>query len=208
MSDFIKYLLVIVISYFIGNFAPSYFMGKILKNIDIREHGSGNAGATNALRVLGTESGVVVFILDILKAMLAVQVGLWLTGSKLGGMLAGGMAVIGHNWPVLLGFKGGKGIASSFGLILRLFPHIGLILLAVGTGVILVTRYVSMGSISAVALCPILLILFGEPWEIWLIAVILALIGIFRHKENIVRLKNGTENRISFSRKRSGDNNR
>lgn len=207
MSDFVKYLLVVVISYFIGNFAPSYFMGKIVKNIDIREHGSGNAGATNALRVLGTGAGVIVFIFDILKSVLAVHLGLWLTGSTLGGMLAGGMVVIGHNWPVVLGFKGGKGIASSLGLILALFPEVGLILIAVGAGVILVTRYVSLGSISAVILCPILLIFFGEPWGIWLIALILAFIAIFRHKDNIIRLKNGTENRISFSRKQAGENN-
>ncbi len=207
MSDLLKYLLVIVISYFIGNFAPSYFMGKVLKNIDIRDHGSGNAGATNALRVLGTGSGIIVFTLDILKAVLAVQMGLWLTGSKLGGMLAGGMAVIGHNWPVVLGFKGGKGIASSLGLVLTLFPQIGLIILVVGAGVILITRYVSLGSISAVILCPILLIIYGEPWEIWLIAVILAVMAIFRHKDNIIRLKQGNENRISFSRKQAGENN-
>jgi len=201
MSVLSKYLLAMFISYFIGNIAPSYFIGKALKNIDIRDHGSGNAGATNAFRVLGAAAGVIVFICDTLKSVLAVHVGLWLTGTQLGGMLAGAMAVIGHNWPVVLNFKGGKGIASSFGLVLTLFPTIGLILLAVGIIVILITRYVSMGSISAIILCPILLIIFGQPLEICLIAVILAAIAILRHKDNIIRLKQGTENRFSFRMK-------
>src|SRR5690554_3351130 len=124
MSVFLRYLLVIVISYFIGNFAPSYFIGKITKNIDIRDYGSGNAGATNTFRVLGAAAGVIVLICDVLKSMLAVHAGLWLIGTQLGGMVAGGMAVIGHNWPVMLRFKGGKGIASSLGLVLALFPQI------------------------------------------------------------------------------------
>ncbi|HHU48933.1 MAG: glycerol-3-phosphate 1-O-acyltransferase PlsY [Caldicoprobacterales bacterium] len=202
MSDFVKYLLVILISYLIGNFAPSYFMGKIVKNIDIREHGSGNAGATNAFRVLGALAGGIVFIFDVLKGVLAVHLGLWLTGSSLGGMVAGGMAVIGHDWPVMLRFKGGKGIASSLGLVLVLFPKVGLILLGFGLAVIFITRYVSLGSICAVVLCPILLVVFGEPVELCLIAVILAAIAVLRHRENILRMLKGTENRISFSKKR------
>ncbi len=201
MSVFLRYLLVIVISYFIGNFAPSYFIGKITKNIDIRDYGSGNAGATNTFRVLGAAAGVIVLICDVLKSMLAVHAGLWLIGTQLGGMVAGGMAVIGHNWPVMLRFKGGKGIASSLGLVLALFPQIGLILIAVGVIVILITRYVSLGSITAVILCPILLVIFGYSWEICLIAGILAGMALLRHKDNIIRLKQGTENRISFRRK-------
>ena len=201
MSVFLRSLLVIVISYFVGNFAPSHFIGKITKNIDIRDYGSGNAGATNTFRVLGAAAGVIVLICDVLKSMLAVHAGLWLIGTQLGGMVAGGMAVIGHNWPVMLRFKGGKGIASSLGLVLALFPQIGLILIAVGVIVILITRYVSLGSITAVILCPILLVIFGYSWEICLIAGILAGMALLRQRDNIIRLKQGTENRISFRRK-------
>jgi glycerol-3-phosphate acyltransferase PlsY len=201
MADFLKFLLACVAGYFIGNFAPSYFLGKILKRIDIREHGSGNAGATNTFRVLGTWAGVIVFICDILKGVVAVTLGLWLTGGRLGGMLAGGFAVAGHNWPVVLSFKGGKGIASSLGLILVLFPKIGLILFFVALIVVLISKYVSLGSISAAILFPILLIVFREPWELCIIGFLIALLAVLRHKENIVRLRNGTENQISFLKK-------
>ena len=123
-----KYILVIVIGYIMGNFASSYFVGKLLAKIDIREHGSGNAGAANTFRVLGATAGAIVFVCDVLKGILATAIGLWITGSRAGAMLAGGMAVIGHNWPVFFRFKGGKGIAASFGLIIVLFPKIALIL--------------------------------------------------------------------------------
>ncbi|MGI6527837.1 MAG: glycerol-3-phosphate 1-O-acyltransferase PlsY [Caldicoprobacterales bacterium] len=202
MTVVLKYLLACAAGYFIGNLAPSYFLGKLLRKIDIREHGSGNAGATNTFRVLGTSAGVIVFICDILKGVLAVYIGLWLTGSSLGGMLTGGFAVAGHNWPVVLSFKGGKGIASSFGLILVLFPAIGLILFFIALIVVLLSRYVSMGSISAAILFPILLAVFGQPWELCFIGLLLAGMAVLRHRENIQRLRQGTENQVSFLKKR------
>lgn len=194
-----KYLLAAIIGYLIGNFAPSYFLGKITRNIDIRDHGSGNAGATNTFRVLGVRAGVIVFICDVLKGVLATLIGLWITKSQFGGALSGGMAVIGHNWPVFLSFKGGKGIASSFGLIITLFPGIGLILFAVAAILTLSTKYVSLGSISGAVLFPILLILFKQPFPMIIIGAALALIAVYRHKDNIKRLLNGRENKISFS---------
>lgn len=193
-----KYLLVAIIGYVIGNFASSYFVGKITKNIDIREHGSGNAGATNTFRVLGVKAGFIVFISDVLKGVLATLIGLWLTKNQFGAALSGSMAIIGHNWPVFLNFKGGKGIASSFGLIITLFPNIGLILFVVAVVLILVTRYVSLGSISGAVLFPILLIFFKKPFPIILVGTVLALIAIYRHKDNIKRLLNGQENKISL----------
>ncbi|HHY82722.1 MAG TPA: glycerol-3-phosphate 1-O-acyltransferase PlsY [Clostridiales bacterium] len=197
----IRYIIAALIGYFVGNIASSYFAGKIMKNIDIREHGSGNAGATNTFRVLGAKAGVIVFICDILKGILAVYIGLWLTGDKLGGMLAGGAAILGHNWPVFLNFKGGKGIASSFGLILILFPKIGLILFLIAGTLVLLTRYVSVGSISGAILFPIFLVIYGEPWEICMIGLFLALIALLRHKDNIIRLSEGKENKITFTKK-------
>jgi len=196
-----EYIIAIVIGYFIGNIAFSYLAGKALKNIDIREHGSGNAGATNTFRVLGAKAGVIVFACDILKGMLAVCIGLWLTGTRLGGMLSGAAAILGHNWPVILNFKGGKGIASSFGLILVLFPKIGVILFVIAVAVIFISHYVSLGSISAAVLFPVFLVIFGEPWEICLIGTVLALIAVLRHKDNIIRLSKGEENKFSLSQK-------
>lgn len=197
-----KYILPAVIGYLIGNFATSYLIGKITKNIDIREHGSGNAGATNTFRVLGVKAGILVFVFDVLKGVLATLIGLWLTGDKLGAVLSGGMAVIGHNWPVLLNFKGGKGIASSFGLILTMFPTIGLILFVIAVALIAATKYVSLGSISAAILFPILLVIFSQPPAIILIGTILALIALYRHRENISRLLKGKENKFTFSPKK------
>ena len=198
-----KYILVIVIGYIMGNFASSYFVGKLLANIDIREHGSGNAGAANTFRVLGATAGAIVFVCDVLKGILATAIGLWITGSRAGAMLAGGMAVIGHNWPVFFRFKGGKGIAASFGLIIVLFPKIALILFAAVVPLMLITRYVSLGSITAAVLLPVLLVAYQEPPNIVLIGILLAVLAIFRHKDNLVRLWEGTENKISF-KNRSG----
>ncbi len=193
-----KYILAIILGYLIGNFATSYVAGKLIANIDIRNHGSGNAGATNTFRVLGPAAGTIVFIGDVLKGLLAALIGRWLTGTVAGGMLAGTFAVVGHNWPVMFNFKGGKGIASSFGLIMALFPKIGLILFVVVVTVILVSRYVSLGSITAAVLFPILLIIFGQPFRIVLIGLILCLMTLWRHTDNISRLRMGKENKISF----------
>ncbi|NLB41168.1 MAG: glycerol-3-phosphate 1-O-acyltransferase PlsY [Clostridiales bacterium] len=198
-----KYILVVVIGYIIGNFASSYFIGKLMAKIDIREHGSGKAGATNTFLVLGVKSGTIVFVFDILTGMLPTAIGLWITGGRAGAMLAGVMAVVGHNWPVLLNFKGGKGIATSFGLIIVLFPKIGLIILSVVVPLMLLTRYVSLGSITAAVLFPVLLIAYQEPLKLIWMGFWVALMAILRHKENLVRLWEGKENKISF-KKRSG----
>jgi len=199
------YVLAAVIGYFIGNFSPSYLLGKFSKDIDIRNYGSGNAGTTNAMRVLGTKTGLIVFLCDVIKGAVATWLGMQLTsGSPLGGAVSGCMAVIGHNWPCLLRFRGGKGIACSFGLILILFPKIGLLLFLIVVALVLATRYVSLGSISAAILFPVLLAIFREPPEMILVGVLLALLALFRHKENIKRLLNGQENKFSFSK--SGKN--
>lgn len=198
----IKYILTAVIGYLVGNITTSYYVGKKLKNIDIRQHGSGNAGATNAFRVLGVKAGVAVFIIDVLKGIAAALIGRWLTGTELGGMLTGAAAVIGHNWPVFLSFKGGKGIATSFGLMIVLFPTVAGILFIAAVSIILITRYVSLASISAAILFPVLLAVFGKPVEITVLGVFLCLIALYRHKENIVRLIKGKENKFAFGKRK------
>lgn len=195
------YLLVAVIGYALGNFTASYFVGKGMKNIDIRDHGSGNAGATNTYRVLGLRAGAIVFISDVLKGILAALIGLWIIGSPVGILVAGGFAVVGHNWPVVLDFKGGKGVASSFGVILVLSIELAVILLAFGLLLVLLTRYVSLASISCATLFPILLIVFSYPVEIIILGSLLALMVILRHRANISRLIIGNENKISFRKK-------
>ncbi len=199
------YVLAAVIGYFVGNFSPSYLLGRFCRDIDIRNYGSGNAGTTNAMRVLGTKTGLIVFLCDVLKGAVATWLGMQLTsGSLAGGAISGCMAVIGHNWPCLLRFRGGKGIACSFGLILVLYPGTGLILSLVFVALVLMTRYVSLGSIIAAILFPVLLAIFREPPEMILVGVFLALLALLRHKGNIKRLLNGQENKFSFSK--SGKN--
>lgn len=139
-----KVVITILLSYLLGCFSSAYVLGKLTKNIDIREYGSGNAGATNALRVLGKKLGALTFLLDILKGILAVVIGKYLLGLD-GGLLASIFVVLGHNFPVFLNFKGGKGVATSLGVLMILNWKIGLVCLIVGVTVIILTRYVSLG---------------------------------------------------------------
>lgn len=183
----------ILISYFIGNFSTSMIVSKLWANIDIRKHGSGNAGSTNVLRTLGFKPALITFIGDALKGMLAV----WI-GSKLGGgdtvLLCGIAAIIGHNWPVLFGFKGGKGIATSIGVGIAVNPIIAFICIVVGIMIVVKTKYVSLGSITAISLLPILFIFSG--FKYFAFGLILALMAIFQHRQNIQRLLNGTESKL------------
>ncbi|HZK34585.1 MAG TPA: glycerol-3-phosphate 1-O-acyltransferase PlsY [Bacillota bacterium] len=195
------YVLAAVIGYAIGNFTASYFVGKGMKNIDIREHGSGNAGATNTLRVLGMKAGTIVFVSDVIKGIVAAHIGIWLIGTPTGGLVAGSFAVIGHNWPLVLNFKGGKGIATTFGLMLILFPEVAGIIIAIFVSVTLLTRYVSLASISCAITFPILLYVFKYPSQIILIGIFLAGLAVLRHKANITKLINGNENKIKFRKK-------
>jgi len=196
-----SYILAIAIGYLLGNFTASYFVGKKMKNIDIREHGSGNAGATNTYRMLGLKAGIIVFVCDVVKGIAAALIGRWMTGTLLGGLLAGMGAVLGHDWPAVLKFRGGKGIATSFGLMIVLFPAISGILFVFGVGVVLLTRYVSLASISAAVLFPAMLAIFGQDREIILIGVLLSAIAVLRHRTNIAKLLKGEENRIRFGKK-------
>ena len=193
-----NHIIILLIGYFIGSISSSYLIGKLSGNIDIRQHGSGNLGATNAFRVLGLKAGVGVFVADLLKGVVAALIGMWIAGD-IGGLVGGLAAVLGHNWPVFLGFRGGKGVATSMGLIFTLFPWIGLILVAVGFIVILVSRYVSLASLIGSFLFPVLVAVFGYDQLYVIISIILAGLAIFRHKSNIMRLAQGKENKISFS---------
>lgn len=193
-----RFILIAVIGYFLGNISSSYIVGKLGSNIDVREYGSGNLGTTNAYRVLGLKAGALVFIGDVIKGIIATVIGLLIVrDNSIGGLIGGITAVAGHNWPFLLEFKGGKGIATSFGTIIILFPEVALILLVVEVLIIVLTGYVSLGSVTVAILLPILTIAFR--YDPWLIAgaFILAIMAIYRHKDNITRLLNGTENKIT-----------
>ncbi|MFO7153355.1 MAG: glycerol-3-phosphate 1-O-acyltransferase PlsY [Caldicoprobacter oshimai] len=190
-----KLLIAVLAGYLLGSIPPSFLAGKIVRNIDIRQYGSGNAGATNVLRVLGVKAGIAVFLADILKGVLAALIGRWM-GGETGAALAGFAAIVGHNWPVFLNFRGGKGIATSFGVLLVLFPLISIILFVIGVIIIAVTRYVSLGSITAAILFPILLVMFGYDWKMVLFGVLVGGLALYRHRSNISRLIEGKENKL------------
>nr|WP_276576472.1 glycerol-3-phosphate 1-O-acyltransferase PlsY [Caldicoprobacter algeriensis] len=185
----------VLAGYLLGSIPPSFLAGKIARNIDIRQYGSGNAGATNVLRVLGVKAGIAVFLADILKGVLATLIGRWMAG-EIGAVLAGFAAIVGHNWPVFLNFRGGKGIATSFGVLLVLFPLISAILFVVGVIIIAITGYVSLGSITAAILFPILLVIFGYDWKMVLFGVLVGGLALYRHRSNISRLIEGKENKL------------
>lgn len=187
----------ILLSYLIGCFSSAYFLGKISKNIDIRNYGSGNAGATNALRVLGKKIGALTFALDILKGVIAVLIGRALFGFN-GSLLAGIFVVIGHNFPVFLGFKGGKGVATSFGVLLMLNWEAALLCLLVAASIIIFTKYVSLGSIVASISAPLMMVLTLDSVNkyLYITTWLLAALSVYRHKANILRLCRGEENKL------------
>jgi glycerol-3-phosphate acyltransferase PlsY len=192
-----KTIFIAAISYLIGNFSSAYVLGRRLKKTDVRKYGSGNAGATNALRVFGVKIGLIVFMLDILKGIIASAIGNKILGFD-GIIIAGIFVVLGHDWPIFLKFKGGKGIATSLGVMLYVQFPIALICTLIGFLVIGITKYVSLGSMIATLLVPIFIVLFDRPFnfKLFIFTVILASIAVFKHRSNISRLMNGKESKL------------
>jgi|SRR5580704_11143808 glycerol-3-phosphate acyltransferase PlsY len=207
------WLAIVILCYLIGSFPSGYLVGKS-QGIDIRQHGSGNIGATNVLRVMGKKWGYFVFLCDSLKGFLAVKLGVLLaaaagTGADatLAGVVGGICCIIGHNYTVWLGFKGGKGIATSIGVLLAIEPIlIVMIVLLVWLAVFFIWQYVSLASISAALSLPLaVLILFplvahGNYWVLVIFSIIVATLAVWRHRSNIDRLLQGKENRFGSKR--------
>lgn len=196
-----KFISCIIIAYILGNISGGMIFGKLLFNKDIRDYGSKNAGTTNALRVFGIKAGALTFIVDLLKSILACFIGMKLLGLN-GVLLAGIFVVLGHNWPVFLNFKGGKGIASSFGFIIFLDYKIAIVAIIIFITIVILTKYISLGSMLTTTLVlPISYIFFGyRNIYVLLTFLFLASLSIFRHKSNIIRLVNGNENKINFKK--------
>ena len=191
----------IIIAYILGNISGGMIFGKLLFNKDIRDYGSKNAGTTNALRVFGIKAGALTFIVDVLKSLLACFIGMKLLGLS-GILLAGIFVVIGHNWPIFLNFKGGKGIASSFGFIIFLDYKIAIVAILIFVTIVILTKYISLASmITTTLVLPISYIFFKyRNIYVLLTLLFLASLSIYRHKSNIVRLINGNENKINFKK--------
>ncbi|MBR2773793.1 MAG: glycerol-3-phosphate 1-O-acyltransferase PlsY [Selenomonadaceae bacterium] len=190
------WVLLVLTAYLIGSLPIGLILTQLIWKKDIRRFGSHNIGATNAWRVIGKGAGLLVFLIDFIKGQLGVLIGAYYFASP-GAMALGGLfAIIGAIFPITLGFKGGKGVSTSLGVLVALMPKITIIVLVVWLVVFLFSRYVSLASIVAAALTPILAALFKEPIIFFLFSLVIALVVILRHKDNIERLKAGRENRM------------
>ena len=196
-----KLTMVLLLSYLIGCFPSAYFLGKVYKNIDIRNYGSGNSGSTNALRVMGTKFGILTLVIDVLKGIIAVLIGRLILGDQ-GGLIAGLVVVLGHNFPIFLKFKGGKGVATSIGVLMVLTWKTALVVVLIGVIIIMITRFVSLGSILGALSAPITTVLLMETMNkpLFITVVILASLLVIRHKANILRLCKGEENKFGNKR--------
>jgi glycerol-3-phosphate acyltransferase PlsY len=192
-----------VASYLIGAFPTSYVAGRAARGIDLRQHGSGNLGATNAYRVLGWKAAVPIFVIDIFKGWLPTfAFPRWDGEAAPEWALAyGAAAIVGHVYSVYVGFRGGKGVATSAGVFLALAPEAVLITLAVWCALVFATGYVSLGSVTAAALLPFLVLAFRGAGPTFWLSLALAVFVIYAHRANIVRLVRGEEHR--FRRKAS-----
>lgn len=207
------YIIVAVIAYLIGSINFSIILSKKMAGFDIREKGSGNAGTTNMLRAVGKKAAVITLICDILKGVVTILIAV-LAGKIVKNLdnallvqLAGIFVIIGHTFPVFFKFKGGKGIATSLGVLLMTNWQIGLICLVFALVLIALTRMVSVGSIAAGILFPVLVAFINQNyivptsnsnWSYLVFSIIIALLVIFNHRANVQRILNGTENKISF----------
>ncbi len=201
----IKLLAVIFIAYLVGSFPTSIIVGKVLQGIDIREYGSGNAGGTNAIRVLGWKPGIFVMAVDVLKGIVAV---LWIAPFAFGAvsldpqaicLIAGCAAIIGHIWTIFAGFRGGKGVATGAGVLLVLYPLPLLVCLAIFFLVLLIGRTVSVSSMSAAVAFPVVLSVFRYalerpiPDSLYYFGFVIPVLIIFTHRSNIRELLQKTQ---------------
>lgn len=200
------YILVGLIAYLIGSVNFAIIFSKKIAGFDVREKGSKNAGTTNVLRTVGKKAAILTLICDILKGVISVLLAIlaskiWKnTDLEILKYLAGLMAIVGHTLPIYYGFKGGKGVATALGVLLMVNPQIGLICLVFALTIMVATRWVSLGSILAAVLFPILTIFMLDDLGAKIISILISGLVIFNHRTNIVRLKNGTENKLSFKK--------
>lgn len=211
----VSLLISIAVGYLLGSIPVGALITRKLAKVDIRKHGSGSTGATNVLRTVGLKAAGLVFVADMAKGSAAVLAAAWIVGGKtlaVGGLvfdaqaaqvLAAVFAILGHSWPVFLGFRGGKGVATFFGGLLTLSPLVGVISGCVTLIVIALSRYVSLGSILGTACAPFILLplayLGWQPENYLVYALPSMAVIVLRHRENILRLLNGTERKLGES---------
>ncbi len=197
----ITVIALLIASYLIGSLPTAYLVGKLARGIDIRRHGSGNVGASNVFRVIGKKWGSVVLTIDMFKGFIPAFFFSFPFGhSKLMGLSFGIAAIAGHNWTCFLRFKGGKGVATSAGVFLGIFPLATLSALAVWMITVAMTNYIAVGSIVAAFSIPLFVALFyrGIPhfWPLFAVSLALAFLVLYTHRSNIERLRKGTEHKV------------
>ena len=200
--------IVAIIAYLIGSINFSVILSKKMAGFDLRDKGSGNAGSTNVLRTVGKKAAIITLICDILKGVVAILIAILankLVEGSNGALLvqfAGVAVILGHTFPIFFKFKGGKGVATSLGVLIMSNWQIGLICLVFALILIALTQMVSVGSIAAAILYPVLTLFIPQnyiiPGNYLIYSVVLAVIIVFNHRENVKRLLKGTENKISF----------
>lgn len=190
-----KEVLVVILCYLIGSIPFSYISAQILAHTDVRSRGSGNVGATNVYRTSGAWAAIPALAGDLLKGAVAAWLGLAM-GGPIMVILCSLAAVIGHCYPLFLKFRGGKAVATAGGVVLFLMPKVGLVLLLLFITVLVVTRYVSLGSVIVAISLPFVAFLFHNPWQYTVLGALMMIIVVYRHRENISRLKAGSEARI------------
>ena len=208
------YIIVAIIAYLIGSVNFSVLISKKMAGFDVREKGSGNAGTTNMLRSVGKKAAAITLVCDILKGVVSIVIAI-IVGNVAKNLdrelllqIAGIAVVLGHTFPIFFGFKGGKGVATSLGVLLMSNWQIGLICLVFAVVLMVLTRMVSLGSCAAAVLFPVLTLFINQHYTIltdgksgrvyFVYSVILAIIVLYNHRSNIKRILNGTENKLSF----------
>ena len=211
------YIIMAIIAYLIGSINFSIIISKKMAGFDVREKGSGNAGTTNMLRSVGKKAAAITLVCDILKGVVSIVIAIIIGNisknldKELLLQIAGIAVVLGHTFPIFFGFKGGKGVATSLGVLLMSNWQIGLICLVFAIVLMALTRMVSLGSCAAAVLFPVLTLFINQHYTVltdgkngnvyFIYSVILAIIVLYNHRENIKRILNGTENKLSFSKK-------
>ncbi|HNX83028.1 MAG TPA: glycerol-3-phosphate 1-O-acyltransferase PlsY [Bacteroidales bacterium] len=203
-------VIAVVLAYLAGSIPSAVWAGKLFHGIDVREHGSGNAGATNTVRVLGWKTGIPVLIFDLFKGWLAVMLPEFLDAAPEGSepmmvlqIVCGMAAILGHVFPLFAGFRGGKGVATTFGVLLALHPLLTLTCAGIFLLVLFISGYVSLSSMTAVAMFPILLVtVFRTPSTLLIMfSIVVAVAVIITHAKNIRRLLRGEEKKFIRKKK-------
>lgn len=186
----------VMVGYLFGCINFAYIIGKTREKIDIRDYGSGNLGATNAIRVMGIKLGGLTLVGDFAKAVLAMVVMTQIYPNEVAAIYTGFGVILGHNWPVFLGFKGGKGIASTLGILMYIHPVICGCMILLMILIMKISKYMSLASIIMNIVASITVLLVIPNKEVGCVFAIIAVLGVYRHRPNIVRLMNGTENKL------------